>query len=233
MKLKFKSWRKYLFEFLSIFLAVTFAFILDRWNDERKNSIAENKILEEIYKGLERDSLDIANDEKYFKIAFRSLVYFNDIIDGKTVQNDSLAIFYFVFTREAVVVQNKSGYESLKSRGLETVKDDALRTKIINLYEVNYELDRKFNEEHSEYKFMQNYFHRINDVIAPNFEYDSINNIKGIKLPILLTEKERSLLKSYLWKIAVGKQDRYQTSIAEKEKIGDLRADIKNYLDKK
>lgn len=113
-RFKFKNWKKYLFEFLSIFLAVTFAFLLDRWNDGRKDGIAENKILEEIYNGLERDSLDIANDEQYFKIAFRGLKYFNKIIAGETVQNDSLVTFYYLFSRESIVVQNKSGYESLK-----------------------------------------------------------------------------------------------------------------------
>ena len=85
-RFKFKNWKKYLFEFLSIFLAVTFAFLLDRWNDERKGGIAENKILEEIYNGLKRDSLDIANDEHYFKIAFRGIKYFNKIIDGETIR---------------------------------------------------------------------------------------------------------------------------------------------------
>jgi hypothetical protein len=232
-RFKFKNWKKYLFEFLSIFLAVTFAFLLDRWNDDRKDGIAENKILEEIYNGLERDSLDIANDEQYFKIAFRGIKYFNDIIDGKTIQNDSLVTFYYLFSRESIVVQNKSGYESLKSRGLETVKNDSLRSKIIDLYEVDYELARKFNEEHSEYKFMQNYFHKINDALATNFEYDSTNNIKGIKLPLELNEKEKSLLKSYLWKIAVGKQDRLQASQFGKEKIGKLRTAINKYLENK
>jgi hypothetical protein len=230
---KFKNWRRYLFEFLSIFLAVTLAFLMDRWNDDRKDGIAENKILEEIYNGLERDSLDLANDEQYFKIAFSGLEYFNEIIDGKNIQNDSLITFYYLFSRESIVVQNKSGYESLKSRGLETIKKDSLRSKIIDLYEVDYELARKFNEEHSEYKFMQNYFHKINDVLAPNFEYDTRNNIKGIKLPLEINEKERKLLKSYLWKIAVGKQDRYQASQYGKEKIGNLRADIKEYLKNK
>lgn len=232
-RFKLKKWRKYLLEFLSIFLAVSFAFILDRWNDERKNSIAENKILEEIYNGLERDSLDIAYDEQYYKIAFRGIEYFNDLIDGQTIESDSLAVFYFFFARESIVVQNKSGYESLKSRGLETIKNDSLRRKIINLYEVTYELSRKFNEEYSEYKYMQNYFHDINAALAPNFEYDSTDNITGIKLPLKLDPKERSLLKSYLWKIAVGKKDRYQASLYGKERIGYLRKDIKKYLESK
>ena len=232
-RFKFKNWRKYLFEFLSIFLAVTLAFLMDRWNDGRKDGIAENKILEEIYNGLERDSLDIANDEKYFNIAFSGLKYFNEIIDGNNIQNDSLVTFYYLFSRESIVVQNKSGYESLKSRGLETIKNDSLRTKIIDLYEVDYELSRKFNEEHSEYKFLENYFHKINEVLAPNFVFDETNNIKEIKLPLELTEKERNLLKSYLWKITVGKQDRYNAGQYGKEKIGILRKEIKAYLDNK
>ena len=230
-RIKLTNWKKYLFEFFSIFLAVSLAFILDRWNDNRINGIAEHKILEEIYDGLERDSIDIANDEQYYKIAFKGLKYFSDVIDGKAVENDSLVTFYYLFSRESIVVQNKSGYESLKSKGLEIIKNDSLRSKIIDLYEVDYELQRKFNEEHSEYKFMQNYFHKINNVIAPNFEYDSTNNIVGIKLPVEVSEKERKLLKSYIWKIAVGKKDRFQASIYGKEKIGRLRADIKKYLE--
>lgn len=232
-RFKFKNWKRYLFEFLSVFLAVIFAFLLDKSNERRKNGITENKILEEIYNGLERDSLDLADDERSYKIAFRGLKYFSKIIDGENVQNDSLADFYFYFSREFLVVQNKSGYESLKSRGLETIKKDSLRSSIIDLYEVDYEKSRKFNEEYREYKFMDNYFHKINEVLAPNFEYDETNNIKGIKLPIDINEKERSLIKSYLWKIADGKQDLYQGAKYDKEKIGKLRTDIKKYLDNK
>ena len=222
-----------MFEFLSIFLAVSLAFILDRWNDDRKNSIAEDKILYEIYNGLERDSLDIAYDEKYYKIAFRGLHYFSDIIDGKTIESDSLVPFYFLFAREVLVVQNKSGYESLKSRGLETIQNDSLRRNIINLYEVDYELTRKFNEEHSEYKFMSNYFHKINEFIAPNFQYDSTQNITGITLPLKINETDKKLLKSYIWKIRVGKSDRYRAAQKSKMKIGNLRKQIKKYLKKK
>lgn len=97
-RIKLTNWKKYLFEFFSIFLAVSLAFILDRWNDNRINGIAEHKILEEIYDGLERDSIDIANDEQYYKIAFKGLKYFSDVIDGKAVENDSLVTFYYLFT---------------------------------------------------------------------------------------------------------------------------------------
>jgi hypothetical protein len=207
--------------------------MLDRWNDDRKDKLAEDKILEEIYNGLERDSLDLANEVTYFKIAFRGIKYFNEILDGKTIQNDSLITFYFLFARESIVVQNKSGYESLKSRGLETIQNDSLRSMIIDLYEVDYELDRKFNEEHSEYKFMENYFLKINDALAQNFEYNETHNITGITLPLKINEKDRKILKSYLWKISVSKQDRYRSAHYGKQKIGKLRVFIKEYLNNK
>ena len=51
----FKNWKKYTFEFLSIFIAVSSAFALNNWNDNRRDRNAERKILEEIYNGLEKD----------------------------------------------------------------------------------------------------------------------------------------------------------------------------------
>lgn len=53
-----KNWKKYAFEFLSIFVAVSSAFALNNWNDHRKDSKAENKILTEIMNGLVKDQLD-------------------------------------------------------------------------------------------------------------------------------------------------------------------------------
>ena len=65
--IKLKNLKKYLFEFLSIFFAITFAFLLDRWNENKNERLTEKTILTEIYNGLERDSIDSDNDEKSIK----------------------------------------------------------------------------------------------------------------------------------------------------------------------
>ena len=54
-----KSWKRYGFEFLSIFVAVISAFALNNWNENRKGRDAEDKILAEIYNGLRKDLSDI------------------------------------------------------------------------------------------------------------------------------------------------------------------------------
>ena len=54
-----ESWKKYGFEFLSIFVAVVLAFSLDNWNQNRREAHLENKILTEIANGLEKDIEDL------------------------------------------------------------------------------------------------------------------------------------------------------------------------------
>lgn len=49
---KYTDFKKFLFEFFSVFFAVAFAYLLNQWNENRKDDLAENKILTEIYNGL-------------------------------------------------------------------------------------------------------------------------------------------------------------------------------------
>ncbi len=224
------NWKKYLFEFLSVFFAVTFAFLLDRWNENRKGKLTEKTILTEIYNGLARDSIDLGNDEKSIRYNIKAANYFRKIVDNIEVDNDSLATYYFYLTRDFLTIQNTSGYETLKSIGLEIIKNDSLRKTIIDLYEVRYKLHRKFTEEYDENKYMRNYFEKINNSISPNFIYDNRGNIIGIKQPLNLKEKEKNLVKSYLWKLQINRLDRESAIKGNKSKIGEVRKYIKEEL---
>ena len=74
--------KKFIFEFLSIFFAVVFAFLLNNWNEDRKDKIVENKILLEIYNGLGRDSMDLASDEKFIlKNYHHQLIFHQTFLD--------------------------------------------------------------------------------------------------------------------------------------------------------
>jgi hypothetical protein len=222
--------KKSLFEFFSVFFAVTFAFLLSQWNEDRKDDLTESKILIEIYNGLKRDSLDLALDEKYFKINIDAIKYFNDITNDVEVNNDSLPLYYFYLTRDLLTIQNTSGYETLKSKGLEIIKNDSLRKSIIDLYEVTYKLHRKFSEEYDENKYMKNYFDKINDVIAPHFIFDSKNNLTWLNQPINLKNHDKNIVKSYLWKLTVNRNDRLGATRGNQKKIGRVRRLIKENL---
>ena len=60
--MKKSNWKKYVFEFLSIFIAVVSAFALTNWNDHRNNSASEQNILTEIKNGIALDTKDFQNN---------------------------------------------------------------------------------------------------------------------------------------------------------------------------
>jgi hypothetical protein len=228
--LKKKKWKKYAFEFLSIFVALISAFALSNWNDNRKDSLSENKILTEISNGLEKDLDDIKLNIGGHKTGISACNYFRDVFAGKNIEADSLMFHYFNLTRDFVSIQNIAGYETLKSKGLELIKNDSLRLKIISLYEYDYNTLRKLEEEYTEMQFQENYFKEINEELAPNFKIDRNGNITGIDLPIKIQENKRNKLLLYLWKIQSNRIFILQYYSEIEKKINNVKENINNEI---
>ena len=214
------SWKKYGIEFLSIFIAVISAFALNNWNDTRKGNIAEEKILTEIYDGLEKDLIDINGNVDGHKQGINAVIYFRNLIAKKKVSNDSLAQYYFTLTRNFFLLQNTSGYETLKSRGLEIIGDDSLRSSIISIYEYEYSILRKLEEAYSEMQFHEHYFKEINQILARSFIFDkNKKSIIGIETPLKISKNEEKILLTYLWKIQTNRKFTLKCYAQTKEKI--------------
>jgi len=205
-KFKIRDWKKYTFEFFSIFIAVIAAFALNNWNDNRKADKSESKILIEISNGLEKDIEDIQHNIFAHKKGIQACKYFRNVLAGKKVNSDSLIDLYTALTRDYISIQNTAGYETLKSRGLELIKNDALRREIITLYEYHYNILRKLEEEYSEMQFQENYFVEINKSFAPNFQFDVNKEIIGINLPLKILDNEEKIILLYLKKIQVNRR---------------------------
>ena len=201
-KQKIETIKKYGFEFLTIFIGIFAAFALDNWNENRKDNYTEIKILSEIYNGLSQDIKDIGINEYGHQSGLLATSYFEKLILNKPLETDSLTIHYFNLLRDFVSVQNISGYETLKSKGLEIVTDDSLRTEILALYENDYNSLRKLEENYSELQFFENYHQDFNNAIAPNIIIDQNGKVNGINRPLKLTEKEHKIILIDLWKIS-------------------------------
>ncbi len=229
-KIQIKNWKKYTFEFLSIFIAVISAFTLNNWNDNRNNRNAESKILYEINNGLNKDLKDIQLNMMGHKRGIKAADYFRNLIANKAISKDSLMFHYLNLTRDFVSIQNTSGYETLKSRGLELIKKDSLRTKIISLYEYDYNILRKLEEDYYELQFQKNYFKEINRLISKNLQFNGDKQIIGINTPLNIGQNEEKIILSYLWKIQVNREFilNYYSEIKSKIKI--LKARIEKEL---
>jgi hypothetical protein len=222
-----KPWKKYGFEFLSIFVAVISAFSLNNWNQNRNNAIAENKILDEIHQGLDKDIIDIESNMLGHKMGLNAIKYFKKIVLNEKVPQDSLKQYYITLTRDFICIQNTSGFETLKSRGLELIQNDTLRTKIISLYEYDYKSIEKIEEDYYENQFQENYFKDINQILSRNFIFDDKKNIIGISTPLKMDNNEEKLLLSMLWKIEFNRNFTLQMYKDTKDKIKLLIKDLK------
>ena len=221
-----RNWRKYLLEFLSIFIAVISAFALNNWNEQRRDNNAEQRILSEIAAGLEKDLADIRLNKMGHEMGMKAIAFWQNIFTDQPANLDSLTQHYYILNRDFISIQNTSGYENLKSRGLELVKDDSLRTRIVALYEYDYKSLLKLEEDYTDLQFAANYFPVFNRVIAPALQFDVKGNIAGIRLPLPLTPTERNILQSYLWKMRVNRSFAIRSYGEVEEAVEGLHADI-------
>jgi hypothetical protein len=84
------KWKKYGFEFLSIFIAVISAYALNNWNVSRIDNNAEDKILTEIVNGLKKDIDDIRINRGGHEEGIRACGFWRNVIANKESNFDSL-----------------------------------------------------------------------------------------------------------------------------------------------
>lgn len=214
--------RRYLFEFLSIFLGVSLAFALNKWNENSIRFKSSEKTLLEIRNGLELDMEDFQGNRQGHEIAIQSCQYFRKYIKQEDVTGDSVVFYYRTLLRDYISIQNKSGYESLKATGLDLVEDDSLRLQIISLYDYYYEIIEKMEEEYSENQFHENYFAPINSTLTEYMKFDERGNLVYLHPPSDITDNERNSLLSYLWKIQLNREFTMKNYLLVEEKVSDL-----------
>lgn len=226
-----KKWKSYSFEFFSIFIAVVSAFALNNWNDNRKENRAESKILTEIKNGLEKDKEDVKLNMAGHEFGLAACHYWEKVILDEPVSTDSMSFYFFYITRDFISIQNTSGYETLKSRGFELIGNDALRTQIISLYEFDYQTLEKLEESYDEAQFHAEYYHSFNNAFAPAFQFDSTGNITGMELPLKVSQTEKQILQSHLWKIRTNRAFILDNYRQVEDKIDQLLVKIDQELD--
>lgn len=166
-----------------------------------KTAMPKRKILFEIKNGLDKDFEDLELNTKGHKVGLKACQFWRDVIQNNPVNIDSLDITYIQLTRDFISIQNNSGYETLKSRGLEIIKNDTLRSKIIALYEYEYSILKKLEEEYEEMQFHKNYYKEINEILAPYLVFDNQGKLMDLNRPVQLSVADKNKLLSHFMKI--------------------------------
>ncbi|OEJ99816.1 hypothetical protein [Roseivirga misakiensis] len=164
--------RFFILEIFSIFLGVTIAFLANHWNDLRKDRISEQKILVEIKKELEADLSDIKTNIGGHERGLAAVALFQKYCTGQEVSFDSLSANYSRLYRDYISITNTTAYESLKSKGLDIISNEKLRNDIVLLYDFEYEVLEKLEEQYQPAQFHQNYFTTLTEHFKDYITFD-------------------------------------------------------------
>lgn len=223
------NWKKYTFEFLSIFVAVVSAFMLTSWNENRNDKNSELNILTEIKNGIDLDTKDFQGNILNYNLSLRANQVFRDLIELKPIPQDSIQLYYIALYRDYTALVHRSGYESLKESGLKTITNDSLRLQIITLYDYHYGIITLLDEVHEMQSF-KNYFSSINDLLHPYMEFDNKGNLIKITEPIGLSKIDKKKILSYLWRLENNRKfklGRYKSII---QVMGKVQSNIGNEI---
>jgi hypothetical protein len=125
-------------EIILVVIGILIALQINNWNQERQLNKRELILLNELKSNLEVNVTNLNKDIKIQKESIFFIEYIMNLKENQTPFNDSIPKYLQRANFAPDVILASSAFETLKSTGLELIKDDYLRQEIINLFEIEY-----------------------------------------------------------------------------------------------
>lgn len=124
-------------EIILVVVGILIAVRIDDWNAQRNERENERKILLEIKRDLQTNLKEI-NDHLDFQIESLMLTkaLYKKLNAG--ICNDSTSFYFLLGCHHKQFYPKTSGYEALKSAGLNIISNDSLRKSISDIYELTF-----------------------------------------------------------------------------------------------
>jgi hypothetical protein len=129
-----------------IIIGILVALQLDAWNEQRKRRATEIEILNEIKTGFHYDLGDIKGNINYHNQSSESCRIILDHFEKDLPYHDSLSRHFSRLLGFSRFIENEGPYEVLKSKGLDIITNQNLRTEIVNMYDLYYESMLRYEE---------------------------------------------------------------------------------------
>lgn len=125
-------------EILLVVIGILIAFQVDTWNEHRKDRIAEQKMLHALLEDLEININHLNNDISLEQRTIRQATRIIQHLDNRKPYNPSLDVVFSEALYSPDIIISSSGYESLKTKGIDIIQNELLQKKIVNLFDVIY-----------------------------------------------------------------------------------------------
>ena len=114
-------------EILLVVIGILIALQVNNLNENRKTRVNEGQLLNDLIIEIEDDFTSLNYNNERHSEAINSCKVLLDIINKNIVYNDSLSFHLAAVHYYTVFISNMGAYESLKSKGFETISNKELR----------------------------------------------------------------------------------------------------------
>ncbi|MFC1785697.1 DUF6090 family protein [Candidatus Neomarinimicrobiota bacterium] len=161
--------KKYLFyavgEIVLVVIGILIALQINNWNENRKLTIKELKILNELRSDLNQNMSDIESNLNSLTQSIQSNEIIKYHIENQLPNNDSMNYHFSLLNAYVAFTMNQTTYDNLKQIGIDIISNDSLRLSISDLYGHRYTSYRKFEDQY----LLEHYTNYIKPIIISEF----------------------------------------------------------------
>lgn len=207
-----EKWPEYFLEILVLVIGIYGAFELANYGENRNRKRAELEILKSCKIELIADLKDITINMEDLRKSLLAFDILLEVLENDGRYHDSLS-WHFNYTLLPMhFVHSNSSFETLKSKGLDLISNADLRTKLISLYDSQYDLFLQAeSEELAEVQYGMR--HILPGRFESAFNYDGTFEGKMVPLDFESLKKDQEYL--YFIKTQKNRTRSYQSYFYE------------------
>ena len=212
-------------EIVLVVVGILIALQINNWNENRITTNEEIHILKALKIGLESDLADLKFNEKSIQSSISSANKVIYSLENNLPYRDSIPDYIGHMMFPVMFVHSTSAFETLKSKGINLIKNNNLRDEIINVYDSQYsfflknesqivleEAERALRELFST-RFEESYVYDFNE---PNYK----PRLTPINYETLKTDQEfKYFLKSYKNRLNLLLQFHYRSRLLKQVEL--------------
>jgi len=131
-------------EILLVVIGILIALQINNWNQDRLSRAEELRILKALKTGLEKDRDDLLFNAGSISSSISSADKVIYALEHNVPYRDSIADYLGDVMFPVLFVNSTSAFETLKSKGIDLIRDPELRDQIIEVYDSGYNFFLKY-----------------------------------------------------------------------------------------
>lgn len=176
-------------EIVLVVIGILIALGINNWNENRKYRLLEHKLLSDVSINLVADTLGLNSIIEHYDYVIKKAESIKSKMEGNTPYDNTMEVTFAIISVSYAYESDYSIFETIKSTGLDIIKNDSIRNWVVNFYNNS----KHFANVHNTYNIAK-YF-RAN--IYPKYfisyvwgrravpiDYEALKNVNEFKIAL-------------------------------------------------